>query len=177
MVQRPDIQIDEKKYQEERCFLIQRLRFFTVLSVILVLILKKLPAGELKTTVTVLAAMSFYIGMFGTFIKLQWNERKIKRLRRGVKRWYAWAKFAESFKYSIVAMTRGVRAKRRYNAKRLEIAECAVANISNMGNIRKDVSEIKDVCQAESIKKDDRILQNIRSKGQVDSARQMARCK
>ena len=68
-------------------------------------------------------------------------------------------KFAESFKYSIVAMTRGVRAKRRYNAKRLEIAECAVANISNMGNIRKDVSEIKDVCQAESIKKDDRILQ------------------
>lgn len=56
-------------------------------------------------------------------------------------------------------MTRGVRAKRRYNAKRLEIAECAVANISNMGNIRKDVSEIKDVCQAESIKKDDRILQ------------------
>ena len=56
-------------------------------------------------------------------------------------------------------MTRGVRAQRRYNAKRLEIAECAVANISNMGNIRKDVSEIKDVCQAESIKKDDRILQ------------------
>ena len=121
--------------------------------------MKKLPAGELKTTVTVLAAMSFYIGMFGTFIKLQWNGRKIKRLRRGVKRWYAWAKFAESFKYSTVAMTRGVRAKRRYNAKRLEIAECAVANISNMDNIRKDVSEIKDVCQAESIKKDDRILQ------------------
>ena len=41
----------------------------------------------------------------------------------------------------------------------LEIAECAVANISNMGNIRKDISEVKDVCQAESIKKDDRILQ------------------
>ena len=41
----------------------------------------------------------------------------------------------------------------------LEIAECAVANISNMDNITKDVSEIKEVCQAESIKKDDRILQ------------------
>lgn len=41
----------------------------------------------------------------------------------------------------------------------LEIAECAVANISNMGNIRKDISEVKDVNQAESIKKDDRILQ------------------
>lgn len=41
----------------------------------------------------------------------------------------------------------------------LEIAECAVANISNMGNIRKDISEVKDVSQAESIKKDDRILQ------------------
>lgn len=41
----------------------------------------------------------------------------------------------------------------------LEIAECAVANISYMDNITKDVSEIKDVCQAESIKKDDRILQ------------------
>ena len=41
----------------------------------------------------------------------------------------------------------------------LEIAECDVANISNMGNIRKDISEVKDVCQAESIKKDDRILQ------------------
>ena len=41
----------------------------------------------------------------------------------------------------------------------LEIAECAVANISNMDNITKDVSEINDVCQAESIKKDDRILQ------------------
>ena len=85
MVQKPHIQFDEKKYQEERYFLIQRLRFFSVLSVILVLILKKLPAGELKTTVTVLAAMSFYIGMFGAFIKLQWNERKMKRLRRGVK--------------------------------------------------------------------------------------------
>ena len=28
-----------------------------------------------------------------------------------------------------------------------------------MGNIRKDISEVKDVSQAESIKKDDRILQ------------------
>ena len=53
MVQKTDIQFDEKKYQEERYFLIQRLRFFTVLSVILVLILKKLPADELKTTVAV----------------------------------------------------------------------------------------------------------------------------
>lgn len=159
MVQKPDIQFDEKKYQEERYFLILRLRFFTVLSVILALILKKMPAGELKTTIAVLTAMSFYIGMFGAFIKLQWNERKMKRLRRGVKRWYAWAKFAEGVKYVCISITKGIRTRRRANAKKLELAECAVANISDMKNIRKDVSEIKDVCQAESIKKDDKILQ------------------
>lgn len=159
MVQKPDIQFDEDKYLEKRYSLIWRLRFFTILSIILYSILKKLPPGELKTTVTILTAISFYIGMFGTFIMLELNERKMKRLRRGVKRWYAWAKFAEGIKYSIVAMTRSVRAKRRYNAKQLKIAECAMANISDMKNIREDVSEIKDVYQAESIKKNDRILQ------------------